>query len=141
MVHTKEWKKNWKPPKIVHNKPTKFNYVVVYPEKLELGKYVDIGAFTYIQASQGVIIEDDVEIGGGCHIYSESTIDMKKGTVRIKKNAKIGAHCVIMPRVTIGENSIIGACSFINNDVIDNVIVFGVPCVIRGLNELYYMSR
>lgn len=128
MTHTKEWKRSWKPPKIEHNKLTKFNYVVAYPEKLKLGEYIDIGAFTYIQASCGVILEDDVEIGGGCHIYSETTIDMKKGTIHIKKNAKIGAHCVIMPGITIGENSIIGACSFVNRNIPDNVIAFGVPC-------------
>ena len=32
-----------------------------------------------------------------------------------------------MPNVTVGENSIIGACSFVNRDIPDNVTAFGVP--------------
>ena len=41
-----------------------------------------------------------------------------------------------MPGVTIGENSIIGAFSFVNKDVPDNVIAFGVPVkVIRKLGQ------
>ena len=45
---------------------------MAYPENLKIGKYFDIGAFSYLQASEGIIIEDNVEIGGGCHIYSET---------------------------------------------------------------------
>lgn len=41
-----------------------------------------------------------------------------------------------MPGVTVGENSIIGAFSFINNDVPDNVVALGMPVkVIRKLTE------
>ena len=60
-------------------------------------------------------------------MYSEFTIDSKVGQVILKKNCKIGSHSVIMPGVTIGENSIIGAFSFVNRDVPDNVVAAGVP--------------
>ena len=127
---------DWKPPKIEHGKLTKWNWVVQYPENLILGKYTDIGAFTYINAKFGVVIEDYVQIGSHCSIYSESTIDHKKGKVIIRKNARIGSHTVVMPGVTIGENTIIGAFSFVNKDVPDNVIAYGVPVkVIRKLTE------
>ncbi|NJE05559.1 acyltransferase [Thermococcus sp. M36] len=128
--------KEWIPPKIEHGTLTKWNWMVQYPEGLKLGKYTDIGAFTYINAKYGVIIEDYVQIGSHCSIYSESTIDGKKGKVVIKRNARIGSHSVIMPGVTIGENSIIGAFSFVNKDIPDNVIAFGVPAkVFRKLTE------
>lgn len=127
MTHTQEWINTWKMPYIAHNQPTKFNYIVVYPENLVLGKYFDIGAFTYLQAEFGIEIQNLVEIGGGCHIYSHSTIDNKSGKVTLKRNCKIGAHSVIMPGVTVGENSIIGAMSFVNKDVPDDTTVRGVP--------------
>ena len=128
--------KNWQPPKIEHGKLTKWNWMVQYPENLKLGKYTDIGAFTYINAKYGVIIEDFVQIGSHCSIYSESTIDDKKGQVIIKRNARIGSHSVVMPGVTIGENSIIGAFSFVNRDIPDNVVAFGIPArVIRKLTK------
>ena len=119
--------KNWQPPKIKHGKLTKWNWMVQYPKGLKLGKYTDIGAFTYINAKYGVIIEDYVQIGSHCSIYSESTIDDKRGSVTIKKNVRIGSHCVIMPGVTIGENSIVGAFSFVNKNIPSNVVAFGIP--------------
>ena len=48
-------------------------------------------------------------------------------SVKLKKNCKIGSHSVVMPGVTVGENSIVGAFSFVNEDIPDNVIAFGVP--------------
>jgi len=126
--------KDWEPPKFDEKGLTKWNWMCQYHENLKLGKYVDIGAFTYINARYGVEIEDYVQIGSHCSIYSHSTIDNKKGKVIIKRNAKVGSHSVIMPGVTIGENSIIGACSFVNKDIPSNVIAVGIPAkVIRKL--------
>ena len=71
--------KNWKYPKIEEGKLTKYNWLVQYKKNLKLGKNTDIGAFSYINAKNGVIIEDDVQIGSHCSIHSISTIDNKKG--------------------------------------------------------------
>jgi len=107
-----------------------------YYKNLKLGKYVDIGAFTYINAKYGVEIQDFVQIGSHCSLYSYSTIDNKKGKIVIKRNARIGSHSVVMPNITIGENSIIGAFSFVNKDIPDNVIAYGIPVkVIRKLSD------
>ncbi|MCK5063070.1 MAG: acyltransferase [Candidatus Aenigmarchaeota archaeon] len=127
---------NWKPPEIEDGKPTKYNWVVQNKDNLELGFRTDIGAFTYINAKAGVVIEDLVQIGSHCSIYSVSTIDDKEGTVTLKKNCRIGSHSIIMPGVTVGENSIVGAFSFVNKDIPDNVVAFGVPVkVIRKLEK------
>lgn len=117
----------WEKPIIYHGKLTKYNYVVQYPDKLKLGKNFDIGSFTYINSSYGVTIENNVQIGSHCSIYSNSTIDEKKGEVILKRNCKIGTHSTIMPNVTIGENSIIGAYSFVTENVPENEIWTGVP--------------
>lgn len=76
--------KKWKEPIIKHGKMTKYNYIVQYPENLKLGKIVDIGEFTYINCKYGVEIEDEVQIGSHCSIYSHSTIDQKKGSIILK---------------------------------------------------------
>ncbi len=128
--------KQWKQPVIKEGKLTKWNWFVQYVKNLKIGKKVDIGAFTYINAKYFVEIENDVQIGSHCSIYSESTIDNKKGKVVIKKNVKIGSHSVIMPNITIGENSVVGAFSFVNKDIPDNVVAFGVPAkVIKKLGD------
>lgn len=122
--------KDWEFPKIKEGKMTKYNWLVQNKGGLKLGKRTDIGAFTYINAEYGVEIKEGVQIGSHCSIYSISTIDNKKGKVTLKKNCKIGSHSVIMSGVTIGENSVIGALSFVNKDIPDNVIAFGIPAKI-----------
>ncbi|MGP8337879.1 MAG: acyltransferase [Methanosarcinaceae archaeon] len=126
--------KDWKHPDIEEGKLTKYNWVVQHKDKFKLGYETDIGAFTYINAKNGVVIEDYVQLGSHCSIYSVSTIDDKKGEVILKNNCRIGSHSVVMPGVTIGENSIIGAFSFVNDDIPDNVVAVGVPAkVIRSI--------
>jgi|GEM_PF-283122 acetyltransferase-like isoleucine patch superfamily enzyme len=131
------WKnKKWVPPTFNEYGLTRWFWMVQHPQNLKIGKYVDIGAFTYMNALYGIELEDFVQIGSHCSIYSISTIDGKKGKVVIRKNARIGSHCVVMPGVTIGENSIIGAFSFIKRDVPANVIAFGNPLrVFRRLTD------
>ena len=119
--------KKWKKPVIKHAKLTKYNYIVQYPENLKTGKNFDIGSFTYINSKYGVTIEDDVQIGSHCSLYSNSTIDSKKGPIILKKNCKIGTHSTIMPNVIIGKNSIIAAYSFVTANIPPNQIWAGIP--------------
>lgn len=126
--------KGWKAPEITDGELTKYNWLVQNKDNLKLGYKTDIGAFTYINAQYGVVIEDYVQIGSHCSIYSVSTIDDKQGEVVLKKNSRIGTHSVVMPGVTVGENSVIGAFSFVTEDIPDNVVAFGVPAkVIREI--------
>ncbi len=125
-------KKKWKKPEIEHGKMTKYNYIVQYPKNFSMGINFDIGEFTYINAEYGVSIHDNVQIGSHCSIYSNSTIDDKKGPVVLKKNCKIGAHSTIMPNVTIGENAIIAAYSFVTKDVLDNELWLGIPAKFKS---------
>lgn len=126
---------DWKCPEIEDGKPTKYNWVVQNLEGFDLGFDTDIGAFSYINALYDVVIEDGVQIGSHCSIYSVSTIDDSHGKVILKQNCRIGSHSTILPGVSIGENSIIGAHSLVNKDIPDNVVAFGVPAkVVRKLN-------
>ena len=55
----------------------------------------------------------------------------------LKRNCKIGSHSVVMPGVTVGENSVVGACSFVNQDVLDNQVVAGIPIrLIKTMDKL-----
>ena len=124
--------KKWKKPVIKHSRPTKYNYIVQYPEKLMLGKNFDIGTFTYINCQFGVEIHDYVQIGSHCSIYSHSSIDVKKGPVILKKNCKIGTHSTIMPNVIIGENSVVAAYSFVTKNIPSNQLWSGIPATFKS---------
>lgn len=124
----------WKAPTFDKNGLTRWHWMCQHPEKLKLGKSVDIGAFSYINAEAGVVMEDLVQIGSHSSIYSVSTIDGRTGQVVLRRNARIGSHSVIMPGVTIGENSKVGAFSFVNENIPPNVLAYGIPAkVIREL--------
>jgi len=120
-------KKKWKKPIIKHGKLTKYNYIVQYPENLKLGKNFDISTFVYINSHYGVEIQDNVQIGPHSSILSHSTIDSKKGRIILKKNCRIGAHSVVMPGVTVGENAIVAAFSFVNKNIPKDELWSGVP--------------
>ncbi len=124
--------KKWEKPIIKHGKLTKYNYIVQYPKNLKLGRFFDIGSFTYINCRYGVEIQDNVQVGSHCSIYSHSTIDDKKGKVILKKNCKIGSHTTIMPNVTIGENSLVAAYSFVNKNIPKNQVWVGVPAKFKA---------
>ncbi|OHA69193.1 MAG: acetyltransferase [Candidatus Wildermuthbacteria bacterium RIFCSPHIGHO2_02_FULL_49_12b] len=127
---------NWKAPEVRERAMNEYHWMVQYKDKFKLGKYTDIGAFTYINAKNGVVLEDGVQVGSHCSIYSYSTVDGLEGKVVLKENCKIGSHSVISPGVTIGKNSIIGAFSFVKDDIPANVVAFGIPAkVMRKLRK------
>jgi len=117
----------WKRPTFDEQNMTPWNWMCQHHDQLVLGEDVDIGAFTYINAKYGVTLEKHVQIGSHCSLYSLSTIDDKQGPILIKEYACISTHSTVMPGVTIGKNAMIGAHSFVNKDIPDNAVAFGVP--------------
>jgi len=123
-----EDKKNeWQMPEIKERGLNRHLWTVFHRENFKLGRDTDIGAFTLIDATHGVVIEEGVKIGSHCSIYSRTDIDSKAGKVALKKNSSVGSHCVVMPGITIGENSIVGAMSFVNRDIPPNEVWAGCP--------------
>ena len=56
--------------------------------------------------------------------------------VRIGKNCWLGAGVIVLPGVTIGDNTVIGAGSVVTKDIPANVVAVGNPCkVLRPINE------
>lgn len=66
--------------------------------------------------------------------------------IHIGKNCWLGAGVIVLPGVTIGDNSVIGAGSVVNKDIPANVVAVGNPCrVLRPIGErdreFYYKDR
>ncbi len=66
--------------------------------------------------------------------------------IHIGANVWLGAGCIVLPGVTIGENSVIGAGSVVTKDIPANVVAVGNPCrVLRPIGprdrEYYYRDR
>ncbi len=56
--------------------------------------------------------------------------------VHIGRNCWIGAGVIILPGITIGDNTVVGAGSVVTKDLPDNVVAVGNPCrVLREIGE------
>lgn len=88
--------------------------------------YSKIGNFVKINRGVTIghdtIIEDYAVIQPGVNIA---------GNVKIKKGALIGMGANIIEDITIGENSVVAAGAVVINDVPPNVMVAGVPAIMK----------
>jgi acetyltransferase-like isoleucine patch superfamily enzyme len=90
-----------------------------------------------------VSIEDDVFIGpntvfaGDPHPMNCPRYHDCKGGATVRSLARVGAMCMIMPGVEIGQDSIVGAASLVLGDVPAGMVVAGHPArVIKAVSEL-----
>ena len=66
--------------------------------------------------------------------------------VHIGRNCWLGAGVIVLPGVTIGDNTVIGAGSIVTKDIPANVVAVGNPCrVLREIGqkdrEMYFRGR
>lgn len=107
------------------------------------GKNVYVGDGTYINFSCSMVddgniyIGDNVCIGPNVNLITvnhpvNTELRLRrvicKQEVRICNNVWIGAGAIILPGVTIGKNSVIGAGSVVTKDIPSNVLALGNPC-------------
>jgi len=121
----------WEDPEIRDGELTEYNWLVHDPAGLELEAYVDIGAFTIINAHRGVTIETGVQIGPHCDIHSKSTIDDASAPVAIREGARVGSHTTILPGVEVGSGAVVGSHSLVRQDVPADAFAAGVPAKIQ----------
>lgn len=109
--------------------------------KLSIGSNVGISA-TALICNHQISIGNNVLIGGNTVIYDtdfhsldpslranplQDRANTKKAPVVIADNVFIGAHSTILKGVTVGENSIVGACSVVSKNIPSNEIWAGNP--------------
>ena len=115
------------------------------------GHHVHLGSNIY--ANAGLKLVDDTHIYiGDCTMLGPNVVIATAGhpidptlrsrglqynlPVRIGRNCWLGAGVIVMPGVTIGDNSVIGAGSVVTKDIPANVVAVGNPCkVLREIGE------
>jgi acetyltransferase-like isoleucine patch superfamily enzyme len=124
--------------------------------KISIGNNVVIRPGTFIFADPtkgggGIIIEDDVLIGPAVHFYTNNHAfaDVTKpiidqgypppsvsDSIVLCRGSWIGAAAIILPGVTVGRNSVVGAGAVVTRDVPEYSVVVGNPArVIRYLKD------
>ncbi len=123
----------------VKNKELIVQWPVTITGEVSVGDRVSMAAYVHIWGEGRVTIGNDVMIGSHTAIVS-NTHDARApamwktqrlAPVIIEDNVWIGAHCVILPGVTVSSGSIVGAGSVVTHDVPPGCVVTGVPAVVR----------
>ena len=114
----------------------KFNPQIIIGNNVSINPDCHIGAINRIEIHDGVLMASRVFITDHFHgkinreellVSPQKRILFAKGTVIIKKDAWLGEGVAVMPGVTIGENSVIGANAVVTKDIPDNSIAVGIP--------------
>lgn len=124
------------------------------------GKNVHIGEHFY--SNYNLMLVDDGEITIGDNVMIGPNVILCSATHPISPNLRakgaeynmpvkignkvwIGGNVVVMPGVTIGDNSVIGAGSVVTKDIPANVVAFGNPCKVHRKiteeDEIYYKKN
>lgn len=110
---------------------------------VNLGSYIHIGGYCALLAAEGIVMEDLSTISWGVKIFTRSDdfsgnhmtnptvpskyTGIKSGTVTIKRHCVVGANSIILPNVTVGEGTAVGALSMVNKNLSDWGIYSGIP--------------
>ncbi|MFD1848480.1 N-acetyltransferase [Oceanobacillus bengalensis] len=94
----------------------------------KIGKNCTIQTLAYVTGDS--ILEDNVFIGPCVSMSNDKYMGAKSYDLKgphIKKGSKIGNNASLLPGVTIGENTIVGAGAVVTKNIEDNITVAGVP--------------
>ena len=125
------------------------------------GKHVHFGSNVYANFNLTLVDDTDIYVGdkvmfgpnvtvatAGHPIDPELRYQAMQYNipVHIGENVWIGANAVVLPGITIGDNSVIGVGSVVTKDIPPNVVAVGNPCrVLREIGEhdkkYYYKNR
>lgn len=119
------------------------------PLYVNWGRRIALGDHVY--ANTGLTVIDDTFVTIGSHVMLGPRVTISAAThpvdpelrrqayqydlpVVLEENVWVGAGATILPGVTIGKNSVIGAGSVVDRDIPPDVVAAGVPC--RVLREI-----
>lgn len=125
------------------------------------GKHVHLGRDVYFNFNVTLVDDTDIYIGDNTMIGPNTVIATaghpvcpeirEKGgqfniPVRIGKNCWLGAGVIVLPGITIGDNTVVGAGSIVTHDLPANVVAAGNPCrILREIGErdreFYYKDK
>ncbi len=124
--------------------------------KISIGNNVVIrpGTFLFADPTDGggeIFIEEKVSIGAGVHFYtnnhnfsdtSQTIYDQgyptptKSDSIILRKGCWVGAGVIILPGVTVGENSVVGAGSVVTKSIPAFAVAVGNPArVIKSISK------
>jgi len=107
-----------------------------------IGDDAALNSFVQIFGHGGIELGAETQIGPNCvltttgHDYRAADLDRNYSAIKIGRRVWVSANCTILPGVTIGDFSVIGAGAVVNKDIPPRSLAVGVPArVIRAIDE------
>lgn len=110
---------------------------------IKLGSHIHISPYVALYGAMGIEFEDYTGISAHSIIYSamddfsgdyligpvnpDNTTNVTGGPVIVKKYVQIGANTVVFPNLTIGDGSVVGACSMVTKSLGSWGVFWGIP--------------
>lgn len=111
--------------------------------RITIGSHIHISAYVALYGAKGIVLDDYSGVSPKSVIYSamddfsgefligpihpESATNVLGGIVHICRYVQIGTNTVIFPNLTIGEGSVVGACSLVTKSLDEWGVYVGVP--------------
>lgn len=125
------------------------------------GRYVHFGKKIYANFNLTLVDDTHIYVGDFCQIGPNVVLATAghpidpalreqglqfNAPIRVGRNCWLGAGVLVMPGVTIGDNTVVGAGSVVTKDLPSHVVAVGNPCrVLREINdhdrEYYFKDR
>jgi len=93
-----------------------------------LGDRANAYSLGQIEIGARATVAQEVYLSTGSHDFAASHLPLVTAKITIEEDAFIGARAFVMPGVSIGARSVIGACSVVTKDVPADSMAAGNPC-------------
>jgi len=116
---------------------------------ITVGDHVHIASGVFLSGGEGIALADFVGLSHGVRVYTRNDdytglaltgptipdeyLKLDKGAVAIGRHVVVGATSIVLPGVTIGEGTTVGALSLVKSSLDPWGIYAGVP--VRRLRE------
>lgn len=110
---------------------------------ITLGNNIHISAYVALYGAKGIVMKDYSGISPKSVVYSamddfsgdyligpihpERSINVTGGQVVLERFVQVGTNSIVFPNITIGEGTVVGACSLVNKSLDSWSVYWGVP--------------
>ena len=93
-----------------------------------VGDRANLYSLGIIEVKENAIVAQEAYLSTGTHDFSDPDLPLVTAKITIGENSFVGARAFIMPGITIGNGAVIGSCSVVTKDMPAWMVCAGNPC-------------